>query len=70
MDKLINSSNQAYHQNDHKKAGSRGANDADTFLRVLCHMKDDNASEFLRVRYQLPKSSGSCLRFSIYVHNT
>ncbi|KAI0520525.1 hypothetical protein KFK09_008001 [Dendrobium nobile] len=57
IDKLINSSKQTYHQHDHKKPGNRGAKDADTFLRVLCHMKDENASEFLRVRYQLPKSS-------------
>ncbi|XP_020581902.1 uncharacterized protein LOC110025575 isoform X2 [Phalaenopsis equestris] len=57
IDKLINSSKQTYDQYDHKKPGNRSAKDADTFLRVLCHMKDENASEFLRVRYQLPKSS-------------
>ncbi|KAG0488575.1 hypothetical protein HPP92_007147 [Vanilla planifolia] len=57
IDKLINSSKQLSQLNDCKKPGNRCANDADTLLRVLCHMKDEYASEFLRVRYQLRKSS-------------
>lgn len=56
IDKLINSSKRI-NQHDQKRPGSRCAEDADTFLRVLCHMKDETASEFLRARYQLPKSS-------------
>ncbi|PKA46536.1 hypothetical protein AXF42_Ash012669 [Apostasia shenzhenica] len=57
IDNLINASIHISHENDRKKPGSRSAKDADTLLRVLCHMKDESASEFLRDRYQLPKSS-------------
>lgn len=41
-----------------RKPGGTCADDADTLLRVLCHKKDEEASKFLKMHYQLPKSSG------------
>ena len=32
--------------------------DAHTLVRVLCHKKDKEASQFLKLHYQLPASSG------------
>lgn len=42
-----------------RKPGGTCADDADTLLRVLCHKKDNEASKFLKLQYQLPKSSGA-----------
>ncbi|XP_073002409.1 protein unc-13 homolog isoform X3 [Typha latifolia] len=39
------------------KTCTRCATDAETLLRVLCHKKDKSASNFLKLQYQLPKSS-------------
>lgn len=43
------------------KYGHRCLGDADILLRVLCHKKDREASEFLKQHYQLPASSGKYL---------
>ncbi|RAL44398.1 hypothetical protein DM860_011675 [Cuscuta australis] len=40
------------HQNDFRNIG-----DAQTLMRVLCHMKDAGASKFLKMHYNLPASS-------------
>ncbi|XP_074317749.1 protein unc-13 homolog [Silene latifolia] len=37
--------------------GYRSLDDADTYIRVLCHKKDREASKFLKKHYQLPPSS-------------
>ncbi|XP_031097776.1 protein unc-13 homolog isoform X1 [Ipomoea triloba] len=39
------------------KNGSRNVGDAQTLMRVLCHMKDTEASKFLKRHYNLPASS-------------
>lgn len=41
------------------KNGSRNVGDAQTLMRVLCHMKDTEASKFLKRHYNLPASSGT-----------
>lgn len=41
------------------KNGSRNLGDAQTLMRVLCHMKDAEASKFLKRHYNLPASSGT-----------
>lgn len=38
--------------------GSKTASDADTLLRVLCHRNENEASNFLKKQYKLPKSAG------------
>ncbi|XP_020248404.1 uncharacterized protein LOC109825902, partial [Asparagus officinalis] len=57
IDMLRNASNHISHSSNPIRPGNRSARDADTLLRVLCHKKDDDASEFLKLHYQLPKSS-------------
>ncbi|KAI3693593.1 hypothetical protein L1987_76540 [Smallanthus sonchifolius] len=37
--------------------GQRSLDDANTLVRVLCHMKDKEASKFLKMHYHLPLSS-------------
>ncbi|KAF5800738.1 hypothetical protein HanXRQr2_Chr06g0240081 [Helianthus annuus] len=37
--------------------GQRSLEDANTLVRVLCHMKDKEASRFLKLHYHLPPSS-------------
>ncbi|XP_076897631.1 protein unc-13 homolog isoform X1 [Bidens hawaiensis] len=37
--------------------GQRSLDDANTLVRVLCHMKDKEASRFLKLHYHLPPSS-------------
>ncbi|KAK9076709.1 hypothetical protein SSX86_005043 [Deinandra increscens subsp. villosa] len=37
--------------------GQRSLDDANTLVRVLCHMKDKEASKFLKMHYHLPPSS-------------
>lgn len=41
------------HNQGHMRLG-----DAHTLVRVLCHKKDREASQFLKLKYQLPASSG------------
>jgi len=55
---LRSASNHISYQPAPKSPGNRSAQDADTLFRVLCHKKDNDASEFLKLHYQLPKSSG------------
>ncbi|KAF8379445.1 hypothetical protein HHK36_028881 [Tetracentron sinense] len=43
---------------DYWKHDNRSAEDAHTLIRVLCHKKDREASNFLKKQYQLPMSSG------------
>ncbi|KAH9613563.1 hypothetical protein KSS87_016274 [Heliosperma pusillum] len=45
--------------------GHRSLDDVDTYIRVLCHKKDREASKFLKKHYQLPPSSGD----PCFVHN-
>ncbi|XP_024542200.1 uncharacterized protein LOC9647607 [Selaginella moellendorffii] len=40
-----------------QRTGIRAASDADTLLRILCHRMDDDASQFLKRQYKLPKST-------------
>lgn len=55
---LKSASDRIPYRPDLKGPRSRSAKDADTLLRVLCHKRDNDASEFLKLQYQLPKSSG------------
>ncbi|XP_064990051.1 protein unc-13 homolog isoform X1 [Musa acuminata AAA Group] len=57
IDMLISASQQIPNHLEIKKPGRRSATDVDTLLRVLCHKKDKYASKFLKIQYQLPKSS-------------
>lgn len=41
-----------------QKHGHRHVVDAHTLVRVLCHKKDKEASQFLKLHYHLPASSG------------
>ncbi|CAH9084302.1 unnamed protein product [Cuscuta epithymum] len=40
-----------------RQSGFRNLGDAQTLMRVLCHMKDADASKFLKRHYNLPASS-------------
>lgn len=57
IEMLRSASNHISYQPDPMRPRNRSARDADTLLRVLCHKKDNNASDFLRLQYQLPRSS-------------
>ncbi|URD81413.1 hypothetical protein MUK42_00819 [Musa troglodytarum] len=57
IDMLMSASQQIPNHPEIKKPGRRSATDVDTLLRVLCHKKDKCASKFLKIRYQLPRSS-------------
>jgi len=54
---LKSASDHISYRPDLKGPRNRSARDADTLLRVLCHKRDNDASEFLKLQYQLPKSS-------------
>lgn len=62
---LMSASQQIPNHLEIKKPGRRSATDVDTLLRVLCHKKDKYASKFLKIQYQLPKSSGDFCKLSI-----
>ncbi|WOL10570.1 hypothetical protein Cni_G19329 [Canna indica] len=57
IDMLMCASQQIFENLKTMKSGRRSATDADTLLRILCHKKDKVASNFLKIQYQLPKSS-------------
>lgn len=57
IDMLLSATQQMSIQPSRKKPGKRSPKDVDTLLRVLCHNKDEHASEFLKMQYELPKSS-------------
>jgi hypothetical protein len=55
---LMHSSQQA--NGDSKPTiGVKTGKDTQTLLRVLCHKKDRSASKFLKLHYELPRSSGA-----------
>ncbi|CAN6484914.1 unnamed protein product [Victoria cruziana] len=64
--RLMAASEQIPTELGHMKPNNRSAESADTLLRVLCHRGDKSASNFLKMQYNLPKSSdyeeGSSLR--------
>ncbi|KAJ3680132.1 hypothetical protein LUZ60_016410 [Juncus effusus] len=53
IDMLTNASEQINGNN----SNSNPTNDVQTLLRILCHKKDKNASHFLKLHYELPRSS-------------
>ncbi|XP_020084796.1 uncharacterized protein LOC109707713 isoform X3 [Ananas comosus] len=57
IEMLVSASEQTAYHLKPTTGGRSCANDAQTLLRVLCHKKDGSASEFLKMHYQLPKSS-------------
>ncbi|WOL10032.1 hypothetical protein Cni_G18786 [Canna indica] len=57
IDMLMSASQQISENLKTMKSRRRSATDADTLLRILCHKKDKVASNFLKIQYQLPKSS-------------
>ncbi|KAF3788518.1 hypothetical protein EJ110_NYTH20047 [Nymphaea thermarum] len=57
VERLMAASEQISTELGHVKPSNRSAERADTLLRVLCHKGDKSASNFLKMQYNLPKSS-------------
>lgn len=51
----------------HNNRRTRSAKDTYTLLRILCHKKDKDASKYLKLHYQLPKSSGKSFLRALYL---
>lgn len=67
IEMLVSASEQTAYHLKPTTGGRSCANDAQTLLRVLCHKKDGSASEFLKMHYQLPKSSGAHIYTYIFI---
>lgn len=56
--------------NSNPTVGAKTGKDAQTLLRVLCHKRDRDASKFLKLHYELPRSSGTYQYgiFGLFIH--
>ncbi|KAK9145071.1 hypothetical protein Sjap_004974 [Stephania japonica] len=57
IEMLMSASEKISSKADSRKPDEYCMDDAYTLLRVLCHKKDTEASKFLKMHYELPKSS-------------
>ncbi|KAF3322467.1 hypothetical protein FCM35_KLT13608 [Carex littledalei] len=56
IEMLMHASEQA-NGNSNPTVGAKTGKDAQTLLRILCHKRDRDASKFLKLHYELPRSS-------------
>ncbi|KAM0934376.1 putative protein unc-13, mammalian uncoordinated 13, domain 2 [Dioscorea sansibarensis] len=57
IEMLRNVSDQVYDLPYHNNRRTRSVKNTYTLLRILCHKKDKDASKYLKLHYQLPRSS-------------
>lgn len=69
IEMLMNASEQP-NGNSNPTVGAKAGKDAQTLLRVLCHKRDRDASKFLKLHYELPRSSGTYQYgiFGLFIH--